>query len=292
MATGRAIHIGLNAVSSDHYSGWSGELTACEFDANDMELLAEAQGFETSKLLTSDATRQNFESAMEEASGSLVDGDFCLITYSGHGGVLPDLNADEDDGQDETWCLFDGQLVDDELYNLLAQFRSGVRVAVLSDSCHSGTVLKDQMLAEESPSLSEVRTGSLLGSARAARVRWASHFAYRAMPSPVAARVYMANKREYDKILTNKELGGAQERVVASCLLISGCQDNQLSGDGTFNGVFTARLKSVWNGGKFKGDYRSFVKTIVHGMPADQTPNLFAVGTETTAFASQSPFVV
>jgi hypothetical protein len=33
---GMSLHIGLNAVSPDHYSGWSGDLIACEFDANDM----------------------------------------------------------------------------------------------------------------------------------------------------------------------------------------------------------------------------------------------------------------
>ena len=33
---GLSVHIGLNAVSAAHYEGWSGELTACEFDARDM----------------------------------------------------------------------------------------------------------------------------------------------------------------------------------------------------------------------------------------------------------------
>ena len=40
----------------------------------------------------------------------------------------------------------------------------------------------------------------------------------------------------------------------SSVLLISGCQDNQLSQDSTFNG----KLKTVWNGGTFRGSYRRF----------------------------------
>jgi hypothetical protein len=43
---------------------------------------------------------------------------------------------------DETWCLFDGHLIDDYLRGALAKIASGVRVVVISDSCHSGTVIR------------------------------------------------------------------------------------------------------------------------------------------------------
>ena len=36
------------------------------------------------------------------------------MSYSGHGGQTPDLNGDEPDRKDETWCLHDGQLIDDD----------------------------------------------------------------------------------------------------------------------------------------------------------------------------------
>ncbi|NWF57518.1 MAG: caspase family protein, partial [Syntrophaceae bacterium] len=36
MAKGFALTIGLNAVNPKHYGGWSGELNACEADAEDM----------------------------------------------------------------------------------------------------------------------------------------------------------------------------------------------------------------------------------------------------------------
>jgi hypothetical protein len=38
--------------------------------------------------------------------------------------------------------LYDGELIDDEVYAALNQFAGGVRIFVLSDSCHSGTVLR------------------------------------------------------------------------------------------------------------------------------------------------------
>jgi hypothetical protein len=37
----------------------------------------------------------------------------------------------------------------------------------------------------------------------------------------------------------------------ATILLLSGCQDNQLSHDGAFNGLFTSQLLKVWKNGLF-----------------------------------------
>src|SRR6187397_378801 len=142
MAQGLSLHIGLNSVNPKHYAGWSGKLTACEADANDMASIAGSRKFASKKLLTKKATRSAVKSAIAAAAKKLKSGDIFFITYSGHGGQLPDQNGDEDDGLDETWCLYDGELVDDELFAAWANFRSGVRILVLSDSCHSGTVAR------------------------------------------------------------------------------------------------------------------------------------------------------
>ena len=145
---GISIHLGLNAVDPAHYGGWNGKLTACEFDAKDMKAIAEARGFDSTILLTNEATTKNFLTAMGNAASQLNEGDILFLTYSGHGGQVPDLNGDEaenarPDGKDETWALYDRQVVDDELYAQWATLRSGVRVIMLSDSCHSGTVARE-----------------------------------------------------------------------------------------------------------------------------------------------------
>jgi metacaspase-1 len=80
--------------------------------------------------------------------------------------------------------------------------------------------------------------------------------------------------------------------VKASVLLISGCQDNQLSEDGTFNGLFTGTLQRVWNGGMFKGSYRRFHTAIATKMPPDQSPKLSLVGASNAAFIAQKPFTI
>ena len=277
MSKGISLHIGLNRVDSAHYQGWSGPLTACEADANSIQAIASTRGFSTTSLLTTAATRQRVIDQLKAAANSLSSGDILLLSYSGHGGQLPDLNGDEDDGQDETWCLYDGQLVDDELYALLGLFRAGVRILVLSDSCHSGTVVKMVYYSKLSTSQSLIATESPV---------------YRAMPNEVAMRVYQANKATYDPILSDPQLKNTKSQVQASVLLVSGCQDNQLSQDGAFNGLFTGKLLRVWNGGAFVGTYRDFHKRIVGMMPPDQTPNYYTTGTTNTKFEEQTPFTI
>jgi hypothetical protein len=78
--------------------------------------------------------------------------------------------------------------------------------------------------------------------------------------------------------------------VKASVILISGCQDNQLSEDGEKNGLFTQHVLRVWNSGKFKGGYRQFRNEIAAKMPAWQSPNYYTAGKPMPTFEKQTPF--
>jgi metacaspase-1 len=275
MTKGIALTIGLNAVDPVHYGGWSGDLVACENDANDMADIAKTQSFVVTKLLTKAATRVKVIARIKKAAQLLKAGEMFLLSYSGHGGQLPDKNKDEADAMDETWCLYDGQIVDDELYALFGKFKAGVRIVMLSDSCHSGTVAKDLYYQTVTP------LRSAPGQVR-----------YRFMPIEIEQRTYRANRAFYDAILKNKALKDARDQVMASILLISGCQDNQSSSDGDFNGLFTAHLLNVWNDGKFKGSYRKFHRAIVKQMPPDQTPNYYRVGGADPKFDALRPFTL
>jgi hypothetical protein len=278
MAFGFALTIGLNSLNPKHYGGWSGELNACEADAQDMAGIAKSQGFKATTLLTKTATRARVMTQIKNAARRLKSGDIFMLSYSGHGGQLPDNNDDEPDAQDETWCLYNGEMVDDELYALWGKFAPGVRILVFSDSCHSGTVVK---LAYYQGTVS-TRGGGL--SPREIKFRF--------MPPEVALRTYRSNKGFYDNILKMKIPKESQTPVKASILLISGCQDNQLSADGDFNGLFTGQLLRVWKNGAFKGDYKKFHEAISKRMPPDQTPNYFRVGAVSPNFEGQRPFTV
>jgi metacaspase-1 len=277
MAKALALNIGLNAVDPRHYRGWNGALRACEADALDMASIATSKRFTVKKLLTKMATRTAVSREIKRAATLLKSGDIFLLSYSGHGGQVPDLNGDEPDAQDETWCLYDGQLVDDELFALLGGFAAGVRVLVFSDSCHSGTVVKQAYYR---------------GMEGATETLDAEPVLYRAMPPGVALRTYRDHQKFYDKILKNRKLKDAMKSVSASVMLFSGCQDNQLSADGIFNGRFTGQMLRVWNNGRFKGDYRGFHREIARRMPPDQTPNYFQVGAANPKFEGQAPFAV
>ncbi len=277
MPTGSALTIGLNSVDPNHYHGWSGKLNACEADTEDMANIATSKGFTINTLLTKEATRQRVKDEISAAADGLEAGDFFMLSYSGHGGQLPDLNDEEVDAQDDTWCLYDGQLVDDEIYTLLARFEEGVRVLIFSDSCHSGTVTK---LAYYEGT---VRGRSVIHSA--------SEGGYRHMPQEVILPTYRNNMDFYDEILRNLQ-PESREQARAAILLFSGCQENQLSADGDFNGLFTAQLLRVWREGTFTGDYPKFYKEIRKRMPPDQTPNYFRTGQVNKQFEAQTPFTI
>jgi metacaspase-1 len=270
---GISLHIGINRVDPAHYAGWDGQLAACEFDARDMQAIARRQGFASQLLLTSSATSLAVISAMAAAAKTLEQGGIFWLTYSGHGGQVPDINGDETDRQDETWVLFDRQLIDDELYRIWAKFKSGVRIMVLSDSCHSGTVVREL----------SVFLRANAGAPLPTRARF--------MPSDIARRTYLRHRELYRDIQRSMP-EGETAKIKASVLLISGCQDNQTSADGDRNGLFTEKLRKVWANGKFSGGYRLLRDRIAALMPASQTPNYYRAGAVRPDFEAQLPFTL
>jgi hypothetical protein len=283
-ARGYSLHVGLNSVDPAHYEGWDGALTACEFDAEDMAELARAVGYDAQALLTAQATREAVIGAIQGAAERMKPGDIFLFSYSGHGGQMPDFSGDEalerpDDFNDETLLLYDGQIVDDELYALWAGFPADSRVLVVSDCCHSGSNIKARMIDE------------MVNAAATPDQR------PRVMPDAIAARVARRNRSFYkaisDKVTT--AWGGPVTRemalpISASVRLISACQDNQVALDGLTNGLFTGRLLEAWGGGAFQGDYTAFHKAILDRMPPTQTPNHYETGQDSPAYDAQRPF--
>lgn len=286
MPTGLSIHIGLNKVDPEKYDGWDGELNACENDARDMAELAKSLDYRNrTMLLTPDATSQNVTAALKKAAKELKSGDILFLTYSGHGGQVPDLNGDEKDRQDETWVLFDRQLVDDELYELYGAFEDGVRIVVLSDSCHSGSVAEQVtgMLAPEE-----------LESAFGTREPKEAEKKIKALPLYLNNKLYRRDKTLYDRIQQELPAKDARE-IGASILLISGCQDDQTSMDGPVNGAFTGALLNVWAGGTgFSGDYQVLHRRIKEELRGAyrQSPNLFLAGRPDPEFVEQRPFSI
>jgi len=271
MSNAYSVNIGLNHVDPVHYQGWDGKLFACVEDAIDINGIAKSLKYKTCTLLLNEnASRKKVISRISALAGKLKAGDLFLLSYSGHGGQVPDIHFDETDRMDETWCLYDGQMLDDELKQLWLKFRPGVHIIVLSDSCHSGTVTR-----------MPVAPGANNGNGN----RLA-----RSMPWEVARRTYKANQMFYNELMETDQNKFASGDIKATVRLISGCRDDQTSADGEDNGLFTGMLLRVWNSGNFSGNWVRFHKSILRLMPPEQTPQHNVIGKSDPSWNAMRPF--
>ena len=283
---GYSLHIALNRLDPNAYQP-PPVLAGCINDANSMQRIASSLGYRTRQLLDGQATSVNVLEAIGTMARTCGAGDIAMITYSGHGGQVTDHNGDEPDGLDETWVCYDRQVCDDELYALYGQFQAGVRLVVVSDSCHSGSVARSVLnLAAR-----EALVGNPLG-----KELWPSGVVVaKSRPKYLPNSTRIADDEAKRTIYrTVQALSGPARGadISAQLILLAGCQDNQFSQDGDGNGAFTEALLRVWADGGFAGDYRAFLGRITSLLPPDQTPNLFTVGTPAPGFLSQKPFTV
>jgi hypothetical protein len=302
MAKGISIHIGLNHIDEDYY-GTDGLLAGCINDANDMKAIATAQGYASFEiLLDEDATKANVISAIGRAADGMDSGDILLLTYSGHGSQVDDVDDEESDAQDETWCLYDQMLIDDELRQLWARFKAGTRIFMLADSCHSGTVARMLDLAKIEPVSRAFLTRRALphpvtraatrnSIAEATRnIDTVPDPVFRQLPPTAQQHVREVHKTELDAAQIVS--GGSRALIQTTVILISGCTDYQTSLDGAGNGLFTEKLKAVWRNGGFSGSYRKLHQEICKLMPATQIPNYDVVGAANAGFEAAKPFTV
>ncbi|MFE2556989.1 caspase family protein [Streptomyces sp. NPDC059352] len=272
MPVGHSLHIGLNAVDPARYEGWEGTLIACENDAHDMARLAREAGFATTVLLTPDGTAAHVTAALGEAAARLGPGDILLLTYSGHGGQVPDGTGadqgpdDEPDALDETLVLYDRQFLDDEVRHAFRAFDDDVRIVALFDCCHSGSSI-------------EIPAGTDGGAGRY-------------LPEERQRQLYERDRELLAELRRSLAEEASADGADADALLLSACQDDQVAADGEVNGAFTGALLQVWDGGAFQGGYRDFHRAIQRRLPSDQKPNLHLTGSPDADFLNQRPFTI
>jgi len=146
----RAVVIGIN------YTGKPNALKGCVNDALDIrEMLVKKYEFRPQdiQVLVDDTrgapgvpalppTKVNVTSAFNNMIKEIRNGDHIVFTFSGHGVQAGADNGtrDESDGRDECLLLSDGVLTDDEFSAMLARIPVGVKVSIITDCCHSGTM--------------------------------------------------------------------------------------------------------------------------------------------------------
>jgi hypothetical protein len=272
MAIGLSLHVGLNHPNPTLYpSGWQ-DLGSAEQTATSIRDLADSCGFWTKCLLTKVATANRVLAGIELAASMLSRGDIFFLTYAGHGSQIPDISGDEDDGFDETWVAYDRMIVDDELFWLWGRFQPGVRILIVSDSCHSGTIssvpapsldLRSKDSDKEIPAL---------------------------LSKEIALNLYLNNKNRYDSY--QKRAVGVT--VGCTVLSFSACQDGEITTfDPNKGGLFTNRLLDVWNEGGFQGNYQEFFQAISRVFQTeDRNPNYRVIGAPSYSFEDQRPFTI
>ncbi|MBN9524070.1 caspase family protein [bacterium] len=282
-----AICFGVNEVDPAYYGG-PNRLGACESDARSMEALARQLGFETTIRLTREATSRNLFAHLRDAATRLQPGDVLIVTYAGHGSTVRDENGDErPNTEDQTWCLYDRMVIDDELGEEWTRFRAGVRIYVVADSCHSGT--STRALAR--------------GRNPGTRSPGALTLTQRDASSDFKVRTLFPEDQKRAEELHLPAFGGAwralpgfarsAERMQASGLLLAGCDDHETSGESGGHGLFTNALLQTVADGQFTGTYRELIERAsqkVGARDANQHPKLFQFGAIAEDIATARPF--
>lgn len=145
----RALCIGI-----DRYPIPGAGLRGCVHDVRAWaDVLVELFGFDRAAItfLTDEAaTRRAMLDAIVGLRDGAGPGDILALVVASHGSYVPDApegepGHDEDDGFDETLCPYDcldGQIIDDELREIFDEIPDEVRLTVVTDSCHSGSVTR------------------------------------------------------------------------------------------------------------------------------------------------------
>lgn len=130
------------------YPGTEAPLTAT-VDGDNMQELCKSAGItDVSVLYNNQANAEAVSAKIKRVASRCQPGDFFVFYYAGHGAQIPDEDGDEKDGYDEAFCfvtpdgkLRGGWMSDDTFAELMTtHIPQGVKVLVLSDCCHSGTV--------------------------------------------------------------------------------------------------------------------------------------------------------
>ena len=242
-ASKKALCIGIN-----DYPGTRNDLRGCVNDArNWSEILKKIYGFTIQDiLLDKKATKGAVIASLKKLVSGSKKGDSLVVTNSSHGTQVPDRNGDENDGKDEAWCMYDGNLTDDDLRKIFSNLPEGVKLTVISDSCHSGTVTRAFMGAMDSEEYIKARY----------------------MPPEDDIEAFSVNSLPIREAVFSPQ-EGMQE------VLISGCKSNEYSYDARINGKPTGAfshyaiqvLKS-----HPRLTYEEFYKELRKTLPSNQYP--------------------
>lgn len=259
---GISIHVGVDVAARMP----GRPLTTCQATAWRMADIAARAGYgEIHVLRGAAATRAAVLGALGAAAEEMRPGDTLFVSFAGHGSSVPDLDGDEPDGRDETWCVHDGDVVDDELAACWRRMPPGARAVVVVESCFGG------------------------GSARGI-----DPFPVRPAPggpaSPPAGPVMRGPvQATFDRARCIARAPDCDHGIRGSVLLLAACARSELAREG----LYSSYLLEVWRDGAFSGSYCELHRDVsrrVAGEGAGQTPQILMLGAPDLGFADDPAF--
>lgn len=252
----KALLVGCNYPNTQY------ALRGCINDIMTMnEILVHNLGFTDPKLIrmltNESATTANILERLQWLVDGAQPGDVLFFQYSGHGTQIPVINYDSNESDGLSECLvpidmdWRGKMICDKtLKNIFSKVPKGVNLTVVSDSCHSGGLLRDF-----EPPL-ELRD-DMFGPTRARRIT---------MPPDIANRAYgLEMQPPSSKILIDSNIVPMEDQTG---LLISGCKSNETSADAwiqkvnRFQGALTYGIQSILQANNFNITYRKLVEEL------------------------------
>jgi len=263
----KALFVGIN------YVGTQNQLNGC---INDVilvnQIVRDFFGFGKDdstnvRMLTEEsATTANIKERLKWLVDGAQSGDVLLLDYSMHGVQMACPNYEEHkeaDGLDECICPIDfdwrnNVIRDNDMIEIFKNLPAGVNLTVISDSCHSGDLLREVVNPMIQPSASPNKA--------------------RTMPIPpdIRNRAYGMQNRQ-----TMREIRNINNEQVG--ILISGCKSTQTSADawiqkvGKYHGALTYYLTEILKENKYNITYADLVAQINKRLAADgytQNPQL------------------
>ena len=276
-----SVHIGLKKVDPG-YGTWNGvDARFCENDAVAMYSLAVQSGFEALEpILTEKATKKNVCKAIEKAYLELNEGDVFWLSFAGHGFRRPNQNTSIKDDFKECWIVYDDAIIDSELHGWLAEFREGVRVIVVSESCNSGGMIEPPPFA-----LVRRKVGRAIDKL----------FGRSALEVPAeVVEIIVDENYERFRELDRRYRAKNSEGVKAMVILFAACRADQLAyiDEAAKHGLFTTSLLREVDGAESYRKLGESVRKSVLKLESRQSPDYRSIGVQIPGFEESLPFEI
>ena len=225
---GYALHIGVDKTDETVY-GHITQLNGCVNDAKALKSITEKERFDTIVLLENrNATRENILKNLKSFADVSRPGDLVVVSYAGHGSYIVDESGDEalsgNDPKDEVLVTYNGFLVDDEIFEVFQEFKVGVRVVWIGDSCHS---------TSQTRAFPTMRKESK----------------YRILDQYKAQQHYKSRQHFYDQKRSELKRSGLTE-VNAAVWNMFACQETELAEEFSGRGLFTLEIEKLYASGE------------------------------------------